>query len=592
MYEDLYPDDGQDQKEKIDYKATFRLILFLIRPRKLQFAAAGAFMVIATLISLANPMVAKYIIDTAIPCKSQKALYAAAGVYLLNSTLFLLFTYLLNMRLVKTGQSIIVELKERMLRHMLSLDLEYYSANQVGRLSARVQSDTGALYNLFTGTVVPIFNDIFTFFAVFGIMAFFNLKLTLFLLPIFPAMLLFTRVFVRKSSPVFVSVRKLAAEVSAFLTENINGIGVIQAFGREAGTAAKLDELNARKFRTEFRAEFFTVIFFTSIMFLRPAATGTIFGVGGTQVMHGTLTIGVLVMFILYIGQLFDPIFQFSEHISTIQRSFSAGHRISRILATKPAITEPARPHFMTAVRDAIEFRNVSMRYAPGSDWVLKDVSFRLPRGSSMAIVGETGGGKTTVANLLFRFYDFEKGRILIDGKDISSLSLRSLRSAIGLVQQDIYLFPGTIMDNLKLMDAEVPDAKVHEAVRLIGLESFFHKHPLTKKVVEKGANLSIGEKQVIAMARAMVLDQEVLVLDEATSNMDPYTERLITNAIRNLVKHKTLLIIAHRLSTIKHVDRILLISEGEIKEAGTHPELLKQNGIYSRFYKLQFGEN
>ena len=585
-------DDSQDPKEKINYKATFRLILGLMKTRKLEFAAAFAFLIVSTLINLANPIVAKYIIDTAIPAKNTRHLFMGAGLYFANSALFLFFNYFMSMRLIKTGQSIIVTLKQRMLSHMLSLDLDFYSANQVGRLNARVQSDTGALYELFTETAVTIFKDIFTFLAVFSIMAFYNLKLTFILMPVFPVIFVFTWLFVRKSSPIFVAVRKLTAEISAFLTEHINGIGVIQAFSREAAVAAKLDALNERKFSTDLKGELYAVVFFLSVLFLHPASTAAIFGLGGTLVLKGTLTVGVLVMFILYLGQLFDPIFRFSEHISIIQRSFSAGHRIFKILELKAAITEPAKPHYMTAVRDAIEFRGVSMRYAPGSDWVLKDVSFRLPKGSSMAIVGETGGGKTTVANLLFRFYSFEKGRILIDGTDIAAISLKSLRSAIGLVQQDIYLFPGTIMDNLKMMDAGIPDAKVHEAVRLIGLEPFFKRHPLTKAVVEKGANLSIGEKQVIALARAMVLDQEVLILDEATSHMDPYTERLITGAIKHLLRHKTLIIIAHRLSTVKSVDKILLISGGEIKEAGTHAELLAKGGIYSRFYKLQFGDN
>jgi len=591
MHGDHY-DDGQDPKETINYRSTFRLILGLIKPRRLEFAAAFAFLVAATLINLANPIVAKYIIDTAIPAKNTKHLFLAAGFYFFNSAAFLFFTYLLSMRLIKTGQRITVDLKERMLRHMLSLDLEFYSANQVGRLNARVQSDTSALYELFTGTAVTIFQDIFTFLAVFAIMSFYNLKLTMLLLPVFPVIFVLIWFFVNKSSPIFVAVRKVTAEITAFLTENLNGIGVIQAFTREAGTASRLDALNEKKFRTEFKGETFVVVFFMTIMLLRPASTAAIFGVGGTMAMQGTLTVGVLVMFILYIGQLFEPIFQFSEHISVIQRSFAAGHRIFKILELKPSIKEPARPHYMNSVKEAIEFRDVSMRYAPDADWVLKDISFKLQKGSSMAIVGETGGGKTTVTSLLFRFYDFERGKILIDGADIKSISLGSLRTAIGLVQQDIYLFPGTIMDNLKMMDTAIPDAKVHEAVRLMGLETFFKKHPLTKTVVEKGANLSSGEKQVIALARAMVLDQEVLVLDEATSNMDPYTERLITGAIKHLVKHKTLIIIAHRLSTIKNVDRILLVSGGEIKEAGTHAELMEKGGIYSKFYKLQFGEN
>ena len=585
-------DDGQDPKEKINYKATFRLLLGLMKTRKPEFAAAFAFLIVSTLINLANPIVAKYIIDTAIPAKNPKHLYMAAGLYFANSALFLFFNYFMSMRLIRTGQSIIVEMKQRMLRHILSLDLDFYSANQVGRLNARVQSDTGALYELFTETAVTIFKDVFTFLAVFAIMGFYNLKLTLILMPVFPVILVFTWFFVQKSSPISVAVRKITAEISAFLTEHINSIGVIQAFSRETATAAKLDALNEKKFSTDLKGELYTVVFFLSVLFLYPASTAAIFGLGGALVLKGTLTIGVLVMFILYLGQLFDPIFRFADHISIIQRSFAAGHRIFKILELRPGITEPAKPHYMTAVKDAIEFRNVSMRYTPGPDWVLKDVSFRLPKGSSMAIVGETGGGKTTVANLLFRFYTFEKGRILIDGTDISDISLKSLRSAIGLVQQDIYLFPGTIMDNLKMLDAGIPDAKVHEAVRLMGLEPFFKKHPLTKTIIEKGANLSIGEKQVIALARAMVLDQEVLILDEATSHMDPYTERLITGAIKNLLRHKTLIIIAHRLSTVKSVDKILLISGGEIKEAGTHATLLAKGGIYSKFYKLQFGEN
>lgn len=591
MYHGDPNDEGHDPKEKIDYKATFRLIFGLIKPRKWAFGLAFGYMVLSTLISLANPIVAKYIIDTAIPARNTHDLLLATGVFFFNTVLFLVFNYLLMMQLVKAGQDIMVELKERMLGHMLGLDLEFYSANQVGRLTARVQADTSTLYELFTNTAVTIFNDAFMFLAVFGIMGMYNLKLTLILLPVFPVILAFTWLFVHVSSPVFISVRKLAAEVSAFLTEQINGIGVIQAFSREENVSGRLDELNARKFKVELRGELYAVIFFLTVLFLHPASTAAVFGAGGAMVLGGKLTVGVLVMFILYLGQLFEPIFRFSEHISIIQRSFSAGHRIARILAIKPTLTEPPQPHYLASVREGIEFRNVWMRYKKDAEWVLKDISFKLPRGNSMAIVGETGGGKTTVTSLLFRFYDFEKGRIEVDGTDLRKLSLKSLRSAIGLVQQDIYLFPGTVMDNLKMMDKSIPDARVHDAIRLMGLESFFKKHPLDKKVVEKGANLSIGEKQVVALARAMVLDQEVLVLDEATSHMDPYTERLITGAIKHLLKHKTLIIIAHRLSTVKNVDNILLVTGGEIKESGTHDELLAAGGLYSKYYKLQFGE-
>ena len=584
-------DDGQDPKEKINYKAAFRLLYGLVKTRKRPFLAAFAYMSAATLLNLLIPIIAKYVIDTAIPARDPRALLLATGVYLVTTLLFLYFNYLQVLQLARTGQSLIVELKHRILAHMLSLDLEFYSSTPVGRLNARVQSDTSTLYALFTNTVITIVNDVVMFAVVFFVMAYYNLKLTLMLVPMFPVLAALGWVFVKVTSPMFVRVRKIAAEVPGFLTEQLNGIGVLQAFSREADTSAKMEALNQKKFTAEINVELYTVVFFLSIVFLHPAATAAVFHYGGRLVLEGKLTVGVIVMFILYLGYLFEPIFRFSEHLSIIQRSFSAGHRIARILDLRPALTEPERPHFLNTVRDSIEFRNVWMRYKEEAGWVLKDVSFTLPRGKSLAILGETGGGKTTVTSLLFRFYDFQKGHIQIDGTDIRKLSLGSLRSAIGLVQQDIYLFPGTVMDNLKLMDTSIPDSRVHDAIRLMGIEAFFKKHPLDKKVKEKGANLSIGEKQVISLARAMVLDQEVLVLDEATSNMDPHTERLITTAIKNLLRHKTVIIIAHRLSTVRNADRVMMISGGEVKELGTHDELLAQGGLYSKYYRLQFGE-
>jgi len=584
-------DEEHDPKERINYRAAFRLLAGLIAPRKRPFAVAFGWMTAATLVSLMIPMIARYVIDTAIPAKDPRALLAATGIYLLTTVAFLYFNYLQVVQLARAGQDLIVDLKERLLSHMLSLDLEFYSSQPVGRLTARVQSDTSTLYALFTNTVITIVNDAMMFVIVFAVMAYYNLKLTLTLLPVFPVLFLFGWIFVRVTSPMFVKVRKIAAEVPGFLTEQLNGIGVLQAFSREEDTSAKMEELNQRKFRAEIGVEVYTVLFFLSIVFLHPAATAAVFGFGGAMAIKGEMTVGVIVMFVLYLGYLFEPIFRFSEHLSVIQRSFSAGHRISRILALRPALTEPAEPRFLTCVRDAIEFKKVWMRYNEEGGWVLKDVSFSLPMGKSLAILGETGGGKTTVTSLLFRFYDFQKGHIEIDGADIRKLSLGSLRSAIGLVQQDIYLFPGTVMQNLKLMDDSIPDGRVHDAIRLMGLETFFKKHPLDKKVLEKGANLSIGEKQVISLARAMVLDQEALVLDEATSNMDPHTERLITTAIKNLLKHKTVIIIAHRLSTVRNADRVMMISGGEVKELGTHDELLARGGLYAKYYKLQFGE-
>lgn len=591
MHGELFGDDEHDPKERINYRAAFSLLSGLIKDRKRPFAVAFAYMLGGTFASLLIPIIAKYVIDDALPAKDSGALLAAVGAYLATTLLFLYFNYLQVAQLAKAGQDLMVALKERLLAHMLSLDLQFYSSTPVGRLTARVQSDTSTLYALFTETVITIINDILLFAVVFGIMAFYNLKLTLVLIPAFPVLFALGWLFVRITSPMFVKLRKIAAEVPGFLTEQLNGIGVLQAFSREDDTSAKMEELNKRKFTADMRVELYAVVFFLTIVLLHPVTTAAVFGFGGKMVLGGEMTVGVIVMFVLYLGYLFEPIFRFSEHLSIIQRSFSAGHRIDRILALRPSLTEPPKPHYLTTVRDSIDFRNVWMRYTEEAGWVLRNVSFSLPRGQSLAILGETGGGKTTVTSLLFRFYDFQKGHIEIDGTDVRQLSLDSLRSAIGLVQQDIYLFPGTVMQNLKLMDDAIPDARVHDAIRLMGLEPFFRKHPLNKKVLEKGANLSIGEKQVISLARAMVLDQEVLVLDEATSNMDPHTERLITTAIKSLLKHKTVIIIAHRLSTVRNADRVMMISGGEVKELGAHDELLAQGGLYSKYYRLQFGE-
>ncbi len=306
--------------------------------------------------------------------------------------------------------------------------------------------------------------------------------------------------------------------------------------------------------------------------------------------MNQVITVGIVIMFVLYVEELFFPILMLSEHLSTIQRSFAAGQRIFAILDTKPEINDPPRPRYINRIEHGIRFENLSMQYAPDAPKVLKNVSFRVPKGSSCAIVGETGGGKTTIINLLFKFYPVTEGDLLFDDVSINQMSQGTVRSFMSLVQQDTYMFPGTVMDNLKLMDDSVPDSKVTDAISSLGLEDFFKKHSLKKEIIEKGANLSLGEKQVISLVRAMVLDPPVLVLDEATSSMDPYTERMIQKATDRLLGDRTSIVIAHRLSTVKNADQILVVSHGEIKESGTHSSLLKAGGIYSKFFRLQSG--
>ncbi|OGR73190.1 MAG: hypothetical protein A2089_12670 [Elusimicrobia bacterium GWD2_63_28] len=584
-------DDEWEPAGGIDYRETFCLLFRFVLSEKYSFAAAFAWLILSVAFSLLTPVIARHIIDAAIPSRDMVRLSLAVAGLLLNSLFFLWTNYLLRMRLVETGQRIMRELKKEMLEKLLSLDMRFHSENTVGQLTARVQADPAALYELFTATAVNIFRDVIMFAATFGIMFYFSPRLASLLLALSPLVVAAAAVFLRRSSSLFVDVRRLTGDLSGFLTEHLSAVGVLQCYGREEMAALRLEKLNGRKFSAELKAETMMLLFFLSVILVNPLAVAMTLGVGGRWMLAGEFTLGTLVMFLLYIGKLFDPVFSISEHIGVIQRAFSSGHRIQSLLKLRPAIVDPVSPRPAGSVREGIEFRDVWMRYAPEAPWVLKGVSFTLRKGKALAVVGETGGGKTTLSNLLLRFYEPEKGEILLDGTAISGIKLSSLRGTIGLVPQDVHLFPGTVMQNLKLMDESVPDAKVHAAIAAAGLERFFARHPLRKLIADRGHNLSAGEKQVIALVRALVGEHDVIVFDEATSQLDPRTERLICAAMQRLGRTKTLMLIAHRLSTIRHAEEILVLSGGEIKETGTHADLLCRGGHYAKLHELQHGK-
>lgn len=572
-------------KEKINYSKGIKVLYSFAKKYKKNFLKAIILFIITTVIRLSGPLFIKQIIDVAIKNKDINYLFIMTFGYLGINIVYFTLNYSSLILLIKNGQNLIYDLKNKIYSHILALDIDYFSYNNPGKLAARVQSDTTSVYDIFTEISITIFVDIIIFITVFSIMAYHNLELTLLLIPVIISIIILITIFIKKSQKLFIEVRKKIAELTSFLSENLNFMSSIRVFSIEDKINEKIEFANREKFIKTVSAEYMAILFFLTIMLFDPISKSVIFSYGGVKVLNSYMTIGTVVMFVLYVGQLFEPLFRFSEYVSTLQKSFAAVERVNQILSLKTNLIDGKK--YLDKFNDEIRFSDVWMKY-PSSDWILKGISFSLPKGKTVAIVGRTGGGKTTIANLIFRFYDYQKGKITIDGTDIKEINIKSLRKKIGLVQQDMYLFPASLKDNLRLMDLSIDEDKINYAIKTLELEDFYKKHKLDFFIMEKGANLSVGEKQIISITRTLVLDQEIIILDEATSNVDPYTERIITNAVKNVMKHKTMIVIAHRLSTIEKADFIAFLNEGKIVEFGSHKELMELKGYYYNFYRLQ----
>ena len=568
--------------EKINYKHSIKLIYKFGLKYKNKFLKAFFLFLITNIIRILSPLIIKQIIDVSIKNKDLSYFFELMLIYFFLNFIFFILSYQSLVILIKNGQLLISELKNSVYKKILGIDIDYFSKNNPGKLAARIQSDTSSLYEVFTEMSISIFVDIFVFIAIFLIMAYNNFKITLILFPVVLFMFALTYFYIVKTQKYFIDVRRKIADLSAFLSENIGFINLIKIFGVKDVIEEKHNDVNYKKFEKVFFIEMIASIFFISITLLDPLSKTIIFGYGGIKVLNNEVTIGLLVMFILYIGQLFEPIFRFSEYLSIIQKSFASAQRINSILNEKNKIITGDK--YIEEFNNEIVFDDVWMKY-DSSNWILKGVSFKLKKGKNIAIVGRTGEGKTTLVNVLLRFYDYQKGSIKIDGIELKDISFNSLRRIIGMVWQDVYLFPGSVMDNLKMMDDDIDDEKVFYSIKTLGLGEYYRKININKTVKEKGANLSVGEKQIISITRAMVLNQNIIIFDEATSNIDPYTEKIITDSIKKLMKHKTIIIIAHRLSTIENSDNIVFLHNGEIVEFGTHNELMEKKNYYYNFY-------
>jgi ATP-binding cassette subfamily B multidrug efflux pump len=584
-----------------------RRLMEYMRPYKWRVIFALTMTLAVTPLELAPPKLFQVAVDKYLVPASHQLLEVTAaknGLVLISVVylLVLLFDFLaqyVQIRIMqRVGQQTMYDMRREIFGHMQRLSMSYFDRNPVGRLVTRVTTDVDALNDLFAAGVVTMINDFFLLAVMVGVLLYLNWRLALAALSVLPLIFVVTMVFrtyVREANR---KIRTAIARINAFLQEYISGMSTVQIFNREPKAKAEFERRNRDNMFAWRDAILAFALFYPAVEILSVAAIALIFWVGGLRVFSNVLTLGVLVAFMQYAQRFFRPIQDLSEKFNILQAAMAASERIFKLLDEPLTVTSLPNAVRLDDPRGEIEFRNVwfSYRNVPepaDEDWVLRDVSFRVAPGQTFAIVGHTGAGKTTLISLLLRFYDIQRGQILLDGVDIRMLDMQDLRRQFGIVLQDPFLFTGTIESNIRLGTAGIDRAAVEHAVEEIGLREFMGSLPegVATDVNERGSTLSVGQRQLINFARALAHNPRFLILDEATSSVDTKTEIQIREALDRLLSGRTALVIAHRLSTIQHADRILVFHKGRLREQGAHQELLAQRGIYYRLYQLQYKE-
>jgi ATP-binding cassette subfamily B protein len=586
-----------------DARLMRRLIAYL-RPYKLQVALATAAIIGHSVLELAPPYLVKLVIDQYIPAGDINGLSLVAMLYLATLAGSFALDYAQTWVLQLTGQRIMFDMRMQIYEHLQRIDLKFYDRNPVGRLMTRVTTDVDVLNDLFTSGVVSVFGDLFTLVGIMAMMIWLDWRLAIVAFSVLPLIWLVTQWFRRNVRESYRTVRTWIARINAYLQERITGMATVQLFRREARDFEDFDRIDRTYRDANVQSIFYYAVFYPVIELISALAAALIIWVGGGWVLAGVLTLGSLVASLQYSSRFFRPISDMSEKFNVLQGAMASSERIFQLLDTPVEIksgtsgrdsriesrkTESRVPTPESRI-GRIAFENVTFAYVPGEP-VLRNVSFTVDPGQRVAIVGATGSGKTTIVSLLLRFYDVQEGRITIDGVDIRTMDLQRLRSLFGLVLQDVHLFSGTIGGNVRLGNDAIDEASVRRAVEAVHASAFIDRLPtgLDTPVAERGATLSVGQKQLLSFARALAFDPPVLVLDEATSSVDTETELLIRDALKVVMRGRTTIAIAHRLSTIQDMDRIVVLHKGELRESGTHQELLAQHGIYHRLYQLQF---
>jgi ATP-binding cassette, subfamily B, multidrug efflux pump len=595
-----------------DARLMRRLITYL-RPYKLQVALATAAIIGHSILELVPPYLVKLVIDRYIPARDINGLSIVAMLYLATLAGSFVLDYAQTWVLQFTGQRIMFDIRMQVYEHLQRIDVRFYDRNPVGRLMTRVTTDVDVLNDLFTSGVVSVFGDLFTLVGIMAMMIWLDWRLAIVAFSVLPLIWILTQWFRRNVRESYRTVRIWIARINAYLQERITGMATVQQFRREARDFEEFERIDRTYRNANVQSIFYYAVFYPAIELISALAAALIIWVGGGWVLGGILTLGSLVASLQYSSRFFRPITDMSEKFNILQGAMASSERIFQLLDTPVEIRsgvgsrdsgfeehEPRLPEPRAMVESRtpspesrigrIAFENVTFAYIPGEP-VVRNVSFTVDPGQRVAIVGATGSGKTTIVSLLLRFYDAQEGRITIGGVDIRDMDLHELRSLFGLVLQDVHLFSGTIGGNVRLGNEAIDEGAVRRAVEAVHASGFIDRLPagLDTPVAERGATLSVGQKQLLSFARALAFDPPVLVLDEATSSVDTETELLIRDALKVIMRGRTTIAIAHRLSTIQDMDRILVLHKGELREAGTHQELLAHRGIYHRLYQLQF---
>jgi ATP-binding cassette subfamily B multidrug efflux pump len=515
--------------------------------------------------------------------------------------------YIQEILINHVGQRVMFDLRTEIFTKLQHQEISYYDKYPVGRIITRLTSDVDALNELFTSGVIDVLGDLVRIVAIVAFVFSYNWKLALVSMIIVPLLVAATNWFRKHARTGFDMVRTRLARLNAFLQEHISGAQTVQLFNAEEKVRLRFHDINNDYRNANIQTIYYYAIFYPLVDLIGAVGIAVIIWFGGWQILSQTgndgaagvggvagqaLTIGTLVAFIQYSGQLFQPIRELSDKVNVLQAAVVAAYRIFQLLDLPIQVTSPAEPKKSGKISGRIEFQNVWFAYKD-EDWVLKDVSFTVEAGESVALVGHTGSGKTTITNLLMRFYDVQKGRVLIDGVDVREWDLASLRENFAVVLQDVFLFSGSLEKNIRLGKAEISNQRIEWAAGEVHAAEFIEKLPgrYAFEVKERGAGLSVGQKQLISFARALAFDPSILVLDEATSSIDTETEQLIQQAVERVLQERTSIVVAHRLSTIQRCDRIIVLHRGELREMGTHQELLLQRGLYWRLYQLQYNE-